>query len=255
MRKNDLKDLGFLLFGIGMQINTKKTSGCSILRCQIGAIGIGAMIVFIAMVLVAGIAASVIIQTANTLEITASTAGEETKDEVGTGLRVYHIEGKIDDRYVGGTWYNNSYSNMSIEVDPRAGSRDIDLAHTIIEISNGTVKNIISYNSGEPDFTSSIPGSGVFSATDDSSATNMFQQTGATFGVIVVKDADSSCSANNPAINRGDMVKLTLNVTAIFGSLGAREDIRGQVIPESGSPGVFSFRTPACNLNEIYQLY
>ncbi len=58
---------------------------------DIGDMGIGAMIVFIAMVLVAGIAASVLIQTANRLEIQAMTTGQETIGEVSTGLGVTAI--------------------------------------------------------------------------------------------------------------------------------------------------------------------
>jgi flagellin FlaB len=47
-------------------------------RKDVGSIGIGAMIVFIAMVLVAGIAASVLIQTSNRLEMQAMKTGQDT---------------------------------------------------------------------------------------------------------------------------------------------------------------------------------
>jgi len=238
-----------------MHKNKKSLRDYILFRDSSAALGIGAMIVFIAMILVAGIAASVIIQTANQLEITASVSGEQTKDEVGTGLRVAHIEGKLDDRNLSGTWYNKTFHNLSIAVDTRAGSRDIDLSTTIIEISNSNIKCIISYNSGEPEFASSVSSSGLFATVDSSSATNMYEQSANTFGVIVIKDGDTSCSADNPVINRGDMVKLTINASACFNGIGSREDVWGQVIPEEGSPGVFSFRTPASNLNNVHEIY
>ncbi len=61
---------------------------------DLGDMGIGAMIVFIAMVLVAGIAASVLIQTANRLEIQAMKTGQETTEEVATGIGVEDITGQ-----------------------------------------------------------------------------------------------------------------------------------------------------------------
>ena len=60
-------------------------------RKNVGSMGIGAMIIFIAMVLVAGIAASVLVQVANTLQMQALYTGQETIDEVATGIAVVDI--------------------------------------------------------------------------------------------------------------------------------------------------------------------
>ena len=58
---------------------------------DLGDMGIGAMIIFIEVVLVAGIAASVLIQTANRLEIQAMQTGQETIGEVSSGLQIIDI--------------------------------------------------------------------------------------------------------------------------------------------------------------------
>jgi flagellin FlaB len=77
-----------------------------------GAIGIGAMIVFIALVLVAGVAAAVFIQTANVIEVQAVKTGTETRSEVATGIRVVDIGGKVN---------GNNITNITITVKGRAG--------------------------------------------------------------------------------------------------------------------------------------
>ena len=210
---------------------------------DIGDMGIGAMIVFIAMVLVAGIAASVLVQTANRLEIQAMQTGSDTMDEVATGLGVTSVEGfKVTDiRY------------MAILVVPRAGSTDIDLSQTYIEISDTSMKNVLRYESTGFHDTTDINGD-IFNNT-------FFDVLDAThFGVIVLEDGDNSCELATPVINRGDKVLLTVNCSAgaVFGSeVGERTDVWGLIQAEEGAPGVFAFRTPASYPTEtsVYILY
>ena len=102
-------------------------------------IGIGALIVFIALVLVAGIAASVIIQTSTTLESQAASTGRETTSEVATGLTVSAIEAYAD------VSASANISKLAILVRPRAGTDNIDLTTCYLELSNGTKKVILNY--------------------------------------------------------------------------------------------------------------
>jgi flagellin FlaB len=198
---------------------------------DIGDMGIGAMIVFIAMVLVAGIAASVLVQTANRLEIQAMKTGQETIGEVSTGLAVTaiasHSNGTVLDM-------------MSITIQPRAGSYSIDLGETFVELSDSSMKIVLTYDSNSFNDTPAING--------DLFNVSYARLNASLFGVIVLQDADSSLSAAHPVINTGDKVMLTVNLTAIFttapAGLGTRIPVWGTIQPEEGAPGVFAFTTP-----------
>ena len=98
-----------------------------------GAIGIGAMIVFIAMVLVAGIAASVLIQTSTRLESQAMTTGEHTTAEVSTGIAIIDVQGHVNTTA-------SRLDKLAILVRPRAGSFDVDLSTTVLELSDSSNK-------------------------------------------------------------------------------------------------------------------
>jgi len=216
---------------------------------NLGAIGIGAMIVFIAMILVAGVAASVIVQTSNTVQIQALQTGQKTTKEVSSGLSVFEITGEV--------YYNNAslenISKLAVTVKARPGSGDIDLNNTYILISNGVKKALLRYNS--TNFKDPVSGD-LFSSltTAQWNGTNYEY-----FGIGVLQDEDNSLTSTNPVLNRGDKAILFLHCNAtsngLFGAqIPTRTDIFGQVIPEIGSAGVISFTTPMTYVDNIYRL-
>jgi len=206
-----------------------------------GAIGIGSMIVFIAMVLVAGIAASVLIVTSGQLEAQAMDTGDQTRDEVSSDISVSDITGQFGTRTIDGISYSR-FHNMTITVSARSAST-IALDKTIIKISNEDNLIILSWDSNK--YSSSASASGVFLTN------GLFDLSANKFGIIVGNDRDNSCTSSYPAINKGDIVYLTINLSACFNGLAYRTDITGKIIPEQGSPGVFLFRTPASTSRTI----
>jgi archaellin len=198
-------------------------------RLDKASVGIGTVIVFIAMVLVAGISASVLLQVSNNLENQAMQSGVETIREVSSGICVeevlYHN-------------YSGLVDLLAIQVTTRSGSENIDLSEVVIRLSNTVKMSLFKYNSS------------LFTDTEDIDG-DIFTQSfyppfdKLTFGVIVLQDADSSLSSLNPVLNDGDHVLLTVNMLAAFDGLGTRTDVSGGVITESGSSGMISFTTPA----------
>ena len=211
---------------------------------DIGSIGIGAMIIFIAMVLVAGIAASVLIQTSVTLESQAMVTGAETTDEVSCGIAVFDILGYCE---IPGT---TDISKILIGVRPRVGTDIIDLSLTYVELSDSNTKVVLNYtNSYYID--DSVGDDDVFNM-------NCFPDDGVTdasrFVIIAVEDADKSLTSITPAINRGDKVYLGVNATGCFNDLTERTGFCGMIAPEEGSPGVISFITPSSYRDNVIDL-
>jgi len=214
-------------------------------KAKEASIGIGAMIVFIAMVLVAGIAASVLIQSSNSLEAQAMRSGQETRAEVSSGIGVYQIIGQYGTRNLSGTLVS-AFHNMTVIVTSRSGGSAVDLSETIITISNGTKQTIINWDNTK--FASTAASTGIFSTS------GMYDLNATYFGIIVIEDADGSCTSNAPGMNNGDKIALTFNMSAIFNGILFRDDIRGMVIPQNGASGMFLFRTPATTSRTVVEL-
>lgn len=91
-----------------------------------GQVGIGTLIIFIAMVLVAAVAAGVLINTAGMLEAKASDTSTDAQSQVSNHIVAVSATGKVNDN---GTGVNK----VNITLMQAAGAGDIDLSKASFE--------------------------------------------------------------------------------------------------------------------------
>ena len=191
--------------------------------------GIGTLIVFIAMVLVAAVAAAVLINTSGYLQQRAEATGRQTTQEVSTGIKVDAVTGYAPSA--------NNMTLMTIQVSLNAGSTPIDLNQTKIYLDNGQKQVVLSYGGAK----AAINGD-MFDT--NSAAWNSSKVDGTHFGILIVQDADSSLSGDIPTLTAGDIALLTVNLGAVFGGVEPRTPITIRVVPEFGAPGYTKVITP-----------
>jgi flagellin FlaB len=199
-------------------------------------IGIGALIIFIAMILIAGISASVMIQTMNSLQQQAVQTSEETIKEISSGIKVTYVSGYAN---------NSTIMQLAIFISPTTASDDIDLTYAMFTLSDSSTKVILNYTSSC--FSSNVV-NGLF-GTLNTSLLNT-----STYGVLVIRDIDGSCTAATPIINDEDMVVLLVNTMSCFSGIGPRTAVSGEVYPEHGIRGVIGFTTPSSFVHSIIDL-
>ena len=93
-----------------------------------GQVGIGTLIVFIAMVLVAAIAAGVLINTAGLLQTQAEATGEESSQQVADRLQIQSATGVVE-----GSGSDASISAINLTVTKTPGAGDIQLENVTYE--------------------------------------------------------------------------------------------------------------------------
>lgn len=199
-------------------------------------IGIGALIIFIAMIMVAGVTASVMIQTMNNLQQQAVKTSEDTIKDISSGLKVTFVSGYVQ---------NSTITQLAIFVSTTSASDDVDLTYGILSLSDSTQKVILNYSSGC--FSDSIS-NGLFGTVNTSTLTS------SQFGILVIRDIDGSCNATTPVIDDEDLIVLLVNTTTCFSGIGPRTDVTGEIYPEHGIHGVIGFTTPSTYDHAIVDL-
>ncbi len=106
-----------------------------------GDVGIGTLIVFIAMVLVAAVAAAVLIQTSGVLQQKAQQTGKEATAEVSSNLKIVSVVGIRADSDDG-----TPVSTLNTTVELSAGGAQIDFSNVIIKYINETNTSTLTYS-------------------------------------------------------------------------------------------------------------
>ena len=100
-----------------------------------GQVGIGTLIVFIAMVLVAAIAAGVLINTAGLLQSQAEATGEESAEQVSDRIEVNTVVGVDETGYgAAAPSENGEINGLELTVRQAPGANDINLDNAIVEV-------------------------------------------------------------------------------------------------------------------------
>jgi flagellin-like protein len=102
-----------------------------------GQVGIGTLIVFIAMVLVAAIAAGVLVNTAGFLQEQSQQTGQDATNEVSDGVRVLSTVGIQDQDADSGT---PEIDQVEVTIKKRPGSGAVDLDSTTFRYVAGSNK-------------------------------------------------------------------------------------------------------------------
>ena len=204
------------------------------------AVGIGTLIVFIAMILVAAVAASVIIQTAENLQQRAYAVGKQTIRDVSSGLQVIDVTGYTDVN-------KTKIQYLAIALSPRAGSLDIDLNRTLIYLKLNNF-SVLSLNTAQR-----ISSNGYTSIFH---ALNLSQLNGTNFGVIAIHDRDDSIIKTN-GISATDQAIFMVNLSAVLpdtGGLQAGDVLEGTIVPDFGGSGVFVAQAPMAFKYQVCEL-
>jgi len=211
-------------------------------------VGIGTLIVFIAMVLIAAVAASVLISTSETLQSRAKTVGSETIREVSSGVAIESITG-----YTNANRTQIEYLAMTVR--PRAGSKDIDLSLCTVSVLHNNLTELKLDESLVEEV--NTDNKSVFYTPVDSGSpyTIAGNTTNSTFGIISLVDADNSI-INTNGMNTGDRIIIIVNLSAIIdgGGLPPRQSISGTMKPEIGIISAYEFTSPAVFTNRIVRL-
>ncbi|MEA1944316.1 MAG: archaellin/type IV pilin N-terminal domain-containing protein [Euryarchaeota archaeon] len=131
-------------------------------------VGIGTLIIFIAMVLVAAVAASVLIQTSGVLQQKAQSTGKEATREVSSNIDIESVEGQRSGTNSSSTdddTFSDTIDMLTLRCSLKVGSEPVDLNQVVITITDGDSVHDLMYIEGTLDTNATNTTDGNFSSS------------------------------------------------------------------------------------------
>ncbi|MEA3201675.1 MAG: archaeal flagellin FlaB, partial [Thermoplasmata archaeon] len=170
-------------------------------------VGVGTLIVFIAMVLVAAVAAAVLINTTGTLQQRAQSTGKEATQEVSSNLKVTNVYGTRNDTTT------SKIDLINIDLELSAGAVPVDLTKLILRYSDGQHTWTYAYGNNAD---------------------------GVSFTPTWVRGTN-----NSAVMSSGDLVQVQVYTWPAGAELDTRTPVSMTLIPEIGSPVSADFKSPS----------
>ena len=176
-----------------------------------GQVGIGTLIIFIAMVLVAAVAAGVLVNTSGLLQSKAEDTGADAQAQVSNQIEVVSATGVVDTT-------NDNVEAVELVVKKSAGSDPIDLSRASIQYTGDSASETLTHATD-------------FSATE--------------FNTTELKDIDGSADGETVLDANGDRMRINISATDIEGSdISEGEEITLRIVDQSGATTVYGVNIP-----------
>ena len=213
-------------------------SEMNIHRRDEGSIGIGAMIVFIALILVAAVASTIIIKTAEELQQNAENTSSDTREQISGKVSIMDV------------FVSASEDNLNANGDTHLKSMDIfvRIASGSIGVQQGDIQYYISCR-----LKTDINGDGTIDAvTENSGAEGVVDQVVVESSALTVTELDGTAIVAGTELTAGTSYKgqITLALSDVDDTGDSQDEIDSADIASAGTPaGCDAMAVPGTTLN------
>jgi archaeal flagellin FlaB len=183
-------------------------------RNRRGEMGVGTMIIFIAMILVAAVAASVLIGTANKVREQAQNTGDQAINNVASGFVVQDVTGTVDAGFT-------QITDLTIQMRLQAGSPSINMDLVTITFVSGSVKMQLSFVAGSAAAHGGAVASTSYAANNSATA--------------------ATWTSSEHVVKQGEVI--TATITGL--TLDHTQSASLKIVPTYGTSTLVSFITPS----------